>query len=81
MLVDTHTADGLVVAQAHREPGVPMICMETAQPAKFAETIREAIGEEPSPPAAYRGLESRVQRYTLMPADLRMLKRYIAART
>ena len=24
-----------------------MICMETALPAKFAESIREAIGEEP----------------------------------
>ena len=81
VVVDTHTADGLTVAQRFREPGVPMICLETAQPAKFAETIREAIGEEPTPPAAYRGLESRVQRYALMPADVRLLKRYIAART
>jgi threonine synthase len=81
LVVDTHTADGLTVAQAFREPGVPMICLETAQPAKFAEAIREAIGEEPPPPAAYRGLESRVQRYALMPADARLLKRYIAART
>jgi threonine synthase len=81
LVVDTHTADGLAVAQQYREPGVPMICMETAQPAKFAEAIREAIGEEPLPPPAYRGLESMVQRYTLMPADLRMLKRFIAART
>ena len=81
LLVDTHTADGLAVAQQHREPGVPMICLETAQPAKFAEAIREAIGEEPLPPPAYRGLESMVQRYTLMPADLQMLKRFIAART
>jgi threonine synthase len=81
VLVDTHTADGLVVAQQHREAGVPMICMETAKPAKFAEAIREAIGEEPLPPPAYRGLESMVQRYTLMPADVRLLKRFIAART
>ena len=55
--------------------------METAQAAKFAESIREAIGEEPLPPPAYRGLESLVQRYTLMPADLALLKRFIAART
>jgi threonine synthase len=81
IVVDTHTADGLAVAMQHRESGVPMICMETAQPVKFAESIREAIGEEPAPPAAYRQLDSMVQRYTLMPADLRMLKRFIAART
>jgi threonine synthase len=79
--VDTHTADGLTVAQRFREPGVAMICLETAQPAKFAEAIREATGAEPAPPAAYRGLESRVQRFALMPADARLVKRYIAART
>jgi threonine synthase len=28
----------------YREPGVPMICLRTALPAKFAETIREALG-------------------------------------
>ena len=54
--------------------------METALPVKFAHSIREAIGEEPAPPPAYLGLESMVQRYTLMPADLGMLKRFIAAR-
>ena len=30
---------------------------------------------------AYRGLESQVQRYTLMPPDLTLLKRFIAGRT
>ena len=81
VLIDTHTADGVTVAERFREPGIPMICLETAQPAKFADAIREAIGEEPLPPPAYRGLESKVQRFTQMPVDLRMLKRYIAART
>jgi threonine synthase len=37
-VVDPHTADGLAVAEAWREPGVPMICLETALPAKFAQT-------------------------------------------
>ncbi|HZH07302.1 MAG TPA: threonine synthase, partial [Lautropia sp.] len=81
IVVDTHTADGLAVSGQYREAGVPMICIETAQPVKFAESIREAIGEEPPPPPAYRNLESMVQRYTLMPPDVRMLKRFIAART
>jgi threonine synthase len=80
LLVDTHTADGLAVAASHRQPGTTMVCLETAQPAKFAATIREAIGEEPPRPAAYDDIESQVQRFTLMPADLSMLKRYIAAR-
>ncbi|UCE31655.1 MAG: threonine synthase, partial [Burkholderiales bacterium] len=77
-LVDTHTADGLYVSRAWREPGVPMICLETAQPAKFAATIREALGREPERPSAYADIESRVQRYALMPADVHELKVYIA---
>ncbi|HYF60384.1 MAG TPA: threonine synthase [Burkholderiaceae bacterium] len=80
VVVDTHTADGLAVAQGHREPGVPMICLETAQPAKFAETIREALGRDPARPAAYVGIESRAQRYVRMPADVALLKRFIAER-
>ncbi|MDO5056868.1 MAG: threonine synthase [Lautropia sp.] len=81
VLVDTHTADGLKVAQQWREPGVPMICLETALPAKFAESIQEATGQLPPVPAGLEGLESQVQCYMRMPADLRLLKACIAART
>ena len=35
VLVDTHTADGLKVGLEYREKDVPLICMETALPAKF----------------------------------------------
>jgi len=80
VVVDTHTADGLYVARQWREPGVPMLCLETAQPAKFADTIREALGIEPPRPAAFEGIESRAQRFTLMPRDVTMLKHYIAER-
>ncbi|MCA3180366.1 MAG: threonine synthase [Burkholderiaceae bacterium] len=79
-VVDTHTADGLAVAQRWREPGVPMVCLETALPAKFAETIREALGRDPERPAAYAGIEARAQRYARLPADVALLKRYIAER-
>jgi hypothetical protein len=72
-------ADGVAVAAQWREDGVPMVCLETALPAKFEETIREALGRDPERPAAYRGIEHLAQRYSLMPADVPMLKRYIAA--
>ena len=58
-----------------------MICLETAQPAKFAATIREALGIEPPRPAAYQDIESRAQRYTLMPRDVRQLAQFIASRS
>ncbi len=77
-MIDTHTADGLKVARQHREPGVPMIVLETAQPAKFAATIVEATGREPDMPVALRGLESLPRRFEQLPADVAAVKSYLA---
>ncbi len=76
-LIDTHTADGLKVARAHRDPGVPMLVLETALPAKFAETIREALGRDPDRPAGLEGLELLPKRFTVLPADAAQVKRYV----
>ena len=77
-IVDTHTADGLKVARQYVEPGVPMIVLETALAAKFAATIREALGREPGRPAALEGIEQLPKRCAVMPADAQAVKRYIA---
>ena len=78
VIIDPHTADGVKVGLAHREQGVPLICLETAQPAKFAETIVEALGREPERPRGYEEIESAPQRYEPMDADPEEVKRYIA---
>jgi len=77
-MVDTHTADGLKVAREQRRPGVPMVVLETALPAKFADTIREALGQDPPRPPAMVGIESLPRRFQLMPVDAERVKRYIA---
>jgi len=79
VLVDPHTADGVKVGQGFRESGLPMICLETALPAKFSATIREALGIDPPRPAAYAGLEARPQRCTILPADAARVAAYIDA--
>ncbi|HET7670758.1 MAG TPA: threonine synthase, partial [Burkholderiales bacterium] len=63
----------------YREPGVPLVCLETALPVKFAETIREALGREPERPAEFIGLEERPQRVAVIEPDVEMVKRHIAA--
>ncbi|MEJ0004799.1 MAG: threonine synthase [Pararobbsia sp.] len=80
-MIDTHTADGLAVARAHLEPGVPMVVLETAQPIKFGETIREALAREAERPAAFEGLEALPQRFDVLPPDVARVKDYIAAHT
>ncbi len=79
VMIDTHTADGLKVGLEHREPGVPLLCLETALPAKFAEAIREALGRDPEIPPGYEDLETRPQRYEVMEPDAEAVKGFIAA--
>ncbi len=79
VIIDPHTADGVKVGLEHREPGVPLLCLETALPAKFAETIRAALGREPERPAELAGLEARPQRFELIERDVERLKRFIAS--
>ncbi|HEX8012925.1 MAG TPA: threonine synthase [Casimicrobiaceae bacterium] len=79
VVVDPHTADGIKVALERRDPGVPLICLETALPAKFAATIREALGRDPERPAAYAHLEALPQRFEVLPADVAAVKAYIEA--
>jgi threonine synthase len=77
VMIDPHTADGVKVAREHLEPGVPMIVLETAQPAKFAATIVEALGVEPPRPAAQAGIEALPRRVVVLPASVDAVKRCI----
>lgn len=78
VVIDTHTADGVKVGLENREAGVPLICLETALPTKFPDTIREAIGRDPERPAHLVGLEDLPQRFEVMDPDVDAIKKYIA---
>lgn len=77
VLIDTHTADGLKVGMELRDPDVPLVCLETAQPVKFAESIQEAVGFKPEYPAGYADLENLPQRFERMTADVGLVKQFI----
>ncbi len=76
-MIDTHTADGLKVGREQQQPGVPMIVLETALPAKFAATIEEALGRPPLRPAALEGIEALPKRFVVMPVDAQQVKAYV----
>jgi len=67
------------VAREQRQPGVPMIVLETALPIKFAATIVEALGREPERPARFVGIENLPKRVAAVEADVQAVKDYIAA--
>jgi threonine synthase len=80
VMIDPHTADGVKVGLEFCETGVPLVCMETAQPAKFSETIHEALGMEPVRPAGFENLEKLPQRVEVMDPDAERVKAFIASR-
>ncbi len=47
MIIDPHTADAVTVARKLKDEEVPLICMATAKPVKFEDTIKQAIGYVP----------------------------------
>ena len=79
VMVDPHTADGIKVGLDHAGAGEPLVCLETALPVKFADTLREALGREPERPQAFAGLEQLPQKVEVIEPDAEAVKRYIAA--
>ncbi|HMT94286.1 threonine synthase [uncultured Thiothrix sp.] len=77
LMIDTHTADGLKVALELRETDVPMLVLETALPAKFEESIQEALGQTPVRPQGMEQLEALPQRFVVMEADVEAVKGFI----
>jgi len=80
-IVDPHTADGIKVGLQYRERDVPLVCLETALPVKFADIIREALGRDPARPPGFEGLESLPQRVTVFDPAVAAVKEFIAQHT
>ena len=77
-LIDPHTADGVKVARELREAGETVVCLETALAAKFADTIREAVGDVEIPrPAKLQGLEDLPQKVQNVPNQAEAVKEII----
>ncbi len=79
VMIDTHTADGVKVARENLDAAVPMIVLETALPIKFAETIVEALGQQPHRPPQFEGIEDLPKRVQVMPADTAAVQAFVAA--
>jgi threonine synthase len=79
--IDTHTADGIKVALENMQAGIPMIVLETALPAKFNETIVEALGRNAERPTGFENIEDLPQRFEVMSADVEKMKAFIAQHT
>ena len=79
VLIDPHTADGVKVARDWADHVLStIVCLETALPVKFAETITEAIGQVPKVPARFAEIMSADRHVVDLPNDIDVVKAYIS---
>lgn len=70
LLIDPHTAIGTKVAQDLGRPGIPMITLGTADPAKFPDAVEQATGVRPPLPEFLSELFDRTERFVEFDNDL-----------
>ena len=75
-----HSAVGVAVARQHIEPGVPMVTLATAHPAKFPDAVEAAIGVRPPLPPHMATLFDLPERVTRVENDAQALKSLILDR-
>lgn len=76
-VIDPHTAAAVKVAKDYQIDTVPMICMETAKPCKFENTIKQSLGFIPARPKGYENIENAKQRFYQVDDNTQALKDFI----
>jgi threonine synthase len=78
-LPDPHTAVGLAVASRFAGPGVAMVTLSTAHPAKFPAAVKAAAGVEPQLPAGFGDVLTRPEKYVTLANSAQAVEDHIRA--
>jgi L-threonine synthase (EC 4.2.3.1) len=76
-VLDPHTAVGVKAGLSFRD-GYPLVCLATAHPAKFPETVSKAIGQSFKLPEEVERLKYLPHRVEVLPNDVEAVKAYLA---
>ena len=80
-LVDTHSAIGIAAAEKSRlDPGMPVVSLATAHPAKFPDAVEKAIGFRPKLPERLAAMMTAKERVQDLPNDVKAVQAFIAGR-
>lgn len=76
-LLDPHTAVGVKASLEQLSPESSRVCLATAHPAKFSETVEKALGFQVPVPDSVRELYGKQTRCEIMPADICKIREFI----
>lgn len=78
-LLDPHTAVGVKAARDLLPPDSARICLATAHPAKFSETVERALGFQVPAPQSIKELYGKPTRCEIMDADIDNVRQFLVA--
>ncbi|MDD5285771.1 MAG: threonine synthase [Desulfuromonadaceae bacterium] len=78
-LLDPHTAVGVKAALEILPSDSARICLATAHPAKFSETVEKALGKAVPLPESVKELQGKPTRCEIMDPDLEKVREFIVA--
>ena len=76
-ILDPHTAVGVRAGLEFKE-GYPLVCLATAHPAKFPETVNKALRFSIKLPKEIEKLYNLPQKFEILPADTEKVKTFIS---
>lgn len=76
-ILDPHTAVGVRAGLKFRDK-IPLICLATAHPAKFPETVNKALGFAIKLPQEIEKLYKLPQKFEILPANTEAVKEFIS---
>ncbi len=76
-ILDPHTAVGVRAGLEFKE-GYPLVCLATAHPAKFPETVNKALEFSIKLPKEIEKLYNLPQKFEILPADTEKVKTFIS---
>ena len=81
-IIDPHSVIGLAAARAKRtDPAVPVVCMGTAHPAKFADAVESVLDTKVPFPARLDKVMQAPEKYTRVDNHLVQVQAFIRAQT
>lgn len=78
-LLDPHTAVGVRAALDLLPPASARVCLATAHPAKFSETVEQSLGFQAPLPESVKELYGKPVRCEIMDADLDKVREFLVA--
>ena len=81
-IIDPHSVIGIAAARAKAtDPSIPVVCMGTADPAKFADAVEPVIGTKVPYPARLEKVLNAQEHFDVMANDLQTVQAFIRSKT